>query len=113
VHRLRSHRLRLPALLVPRLRHHRAVAATLHRYWITLADPARGSRLGYGVTAYHEVDARSVLAYLAFDGEEPEIAEVRPDVDVRDLDQGHVIPNVNPPNWRGIWYPKGFDRDLH
>ena len=31
---------------------------------------------------------------------------------VRDLDQGHVIPNMAPPNWRGIWYPKGFDTDI-
>ena len=22
---------------------------------------------------------------------------------VRDLDQGQVIPNMAPPNWRGIW----------
>jgi hypothetical protein len=102
-----------PALLGAPLRHHRAVAATLHRYWITLADPAGGSRLGYGVTAYDEADARSILAYLAFGGELPELAEVRADVDVRDLDQGHVIPNMNPPNWRGVWYPKGFDRELH
>src|SRR5450631_1358583 len=31
---------------------------------------------------------------------------------VRDLDQGHVIPNMAPPNWRGIWYPTGFDTDI-
>ena len=31
---------------------------------------------------------------------------------VRDLDQGHVIPNMAPPNWRGSWYPKGFDTDI-
>ena len=31
---------------------------------------------------------------------------------VRDLDQGHVIPNMAPPDWRGIWYPKGFDTDI-
>jgi hypothetical protein len=26
--------------------------------------------------------------------------------------KGHVIPNMAPPNWRGIWYPKGFDTDI-
>ena len=31
---------------------------------------------------------------------------------VRDLDQGHVIPNMAPPNWRVIWYPKGFETDI-
>jgi hypothetical protein len=24
---------------------------------------------------------------------------------VRDLDQGHVIPNMGPPNLRGVWFP--------
>ncbi len=86
------------------------VAAELHRYWITLADSGRASPLGYGITAYDEADARSILSFVAFDGEAPEISEVKVDVDVRDLDQGHVIPNMNPPNWRGIWYPKGLDR---
>lgn len=90
------------------LRHDRHVAASLHRFWITLADPELGSGLGYGVTAYDEADARSILAHLVFEDRAQELAEVRADVDVRDLDQGHVIPNMNPPNWRGIWYPKGF-----
>jgi len=88
------------------------VAATLHRYWITLSDPAAGSRLGYGVTAYDEHDARSILGHVVFNGALPEISDVREDVDVRDLDQGHVIPNMNPPNWRGVWYPKGYDADI-
>jgi hypothetical protein len=35
-----------------------------------------------------------------------------PTLTVRDLDQGHVIPEMAPPNWRGIWYPKGFDTDI-
>ena len=35
-----------------------------------------------------------------------------PTLTVRDLDQGQVIPDMAPPNWRGIWYPKGFDTDI-
>ena len=31
---------------------------------------------------------------------------------VRDLGQGHVIPHAAPPNWRGIWYPRGIDTDI-
>jgi hypothetical protein len=81
----------------------------LHRYWITLVEPPPGGRLGYGVTAFSEEDARAILAFVAFDGALPAVAEVRADVDVRELDQGHVIPNMNPPNWRGVWFPKGFD----
>jgi hypothetical protein len=34
-----------------------------------------------------------------------ELVRIIVDVDVRDLDQGHVIPNMGPPNLRGVWYP--------
>lgn len=88
------------------------MAMPLHRFWITLADPTIGSLLGYGVTAYDEQDARSILAFVAFDGQVPEIAEIQVDVDVRDLDPGHVRPNMSPPHWRGIWFPTGFDPDV-
>jgi hypothetical protein len=43
----------------------------------------------------------------------PQIAEVVADVDVQSLDQGHVILNMHPPNWRDIWYPKEYGGDLH
>jgi hypothetical protein len=29
-------------------------------------------------------------------------------VDVSALDSGHILPNIEPPNWRGIWFPRGF-----
>ena len=64
------------------------------------------------MTAFTEEDARSLLAFVAFDGMLPEVSEVQVDVNVRELDQGHVIPNMNPPNWRGVWFPKGFDPDI-
>jgi hypothetical protein len=28
------------------------------------------------------------------------------DVDVRELDQGHVVPNMGDPTVRGVWYPR-------
>jgi len=34
------------------------------------------------------------------------------DVDIRTLDQGHVIPNMLPPSWRGIWFPLGYSSSL-
>ena len=52
------------------------------------------------------------LVYEADPEAMPKAREVLPDVNVADLDQGHVVPNMNPPNWRGIWFPKGYDRDL-
>jgi len=37
------------------------------------------------------------------------IASSVEDVDVRTLDQGHVIPNMLPPDRRGVWYPMGYE----
>jgi hypothetical protein len=68
----------------------------------------------FGVTAYSEADALEILRYLVFPTTGlPEVAEVVADVDVRSLDQGHVIPNMHPPNWHGIWYPKAYPGVLH
>jgi hypothetical protein len=86
------------------------VDRNLHRYWIRLKIKAGGPPREFGVTAYSETDALEILRYVAFSASAlPEVIEVATDVDVRSLDQGHVIPNMNPPNWRGTWYPKGYD----
>jgi hypothetical protein len=85
----------------------------LHRYWIKLDPSGLSSDLGYGVTAFTESDALDILRRVAFNSEVlPPVLEVIADVDVRTLDPGHVLPNLNPPNWRGIWFPKGFDSDI-
>jgi hypothetical protein len=74
---------------------------------VTLAQDGNPSWLGFGVTAFDEPDALGILSYVVFGGQAmPEVLEVRADVDIRDLDQGHVVPNVAPPNWRGIWSQK-------
>jgi hypothetical protein len=65
--------------------------------------------LGCGVTAYSLDDAKALLNQLVFkDGSWPCVAEVIEDVDVSTLERGHVIPNMEPPVWRGVWYPKGY-----
>ena len=71
----------------------------LKRFWFETA----GHR-GIGVTAYSVEDAISLI------DEEPTLAvehitSVIEDVDIRDLDQDHVIPNMGPVDFRGIWYP--------
>jgi len=86
------------------------MAAVLRRFWIKTSDPTDPSGLGYGVTAYDESDALAILSFVAFQGVAPSVAEIRADVDVRDLDRGRVLPNMNPPNLRGIWYPQGLDK---
>jgi hypothetical protein len=73
----------------------------LHRYWFQTKE-----HLGYGVTAYSEDDARNLIEDIV--GPvllDDKLVRVIVDVDVRDLDQGHVIPNMGPPNLRGVWFP--------
>ena len=86
----------------------------LHRYWIRFDDTHRichalGLGLGCGVTAFDLDDAIALLEEHVFKGPMPvPIASSTEDVDVRTLDQGHVIPNMLPPHWRGVWYPVGY-----
>jgi len=72
----------------------------LRRFWF-----ARAQGFGFGVTAYSLEDARHLLAQ-AVGSNEYESIRIIEDVDIRDLDQGHVIPNMGPPNLRGVWYPR-------
>ena len=86
------------------------VDSSLHRFWIRLETDHR-LQGEFGVTAFSEDDALAILGYIVFGGDDaPRAVEIRRDVDVRDLDQGRVIPNIAPPNLRGIWYPAGYDR---
>ena len=79
------------------------MADLLTRFWF-VTDKG----YGIGVTGYSELDARQLIA------NEPslsdaQILKVIENVDVRSIDQGHVIPNMGPPNFRGIWFPNiGF-----
>lgn len=73
----------------------------LQRYWFETRE-----HLGFGVTAYSVDDAKSLIEGAACRlGWDYEVLEIVEDVDVRDLDQGHVVPNMGPPNFRGVWYP--------
>ncbi len=82
----------------------------LHRYWFEFEAGALplGARLGCGVTAYNEEDARRLLANAVFRGSAfPRVRRVVEDVDVSTLDAGHVLPNMLPPTNRGVWFPAG------
>jgi hypothetical protein len=63
------------------------------------------------VTAYSYEDALSLLKEKVFEGTEPPIIDVVPDVDISELDQNHVIPNMGVPVWRGVWFPLGYQLD--
>ena len=65
------------------------------------------------MTAFNLEDARSLLESQVFGGPLPfPIASTVEDVDVRTLDTGHVLPNMLPPNRRGVWFPAGFGQRL-
>jgi hypothetical protein len=83
----------------------------LRRYWIEfeLGEDRARSWLshGCGVTAYDQDDALRLVKDEMFpDGQLPPIAKIIEDVDVSTLDEGHVLLNMNPPVWRGVWFPK-------
>lgn len=84
---------------------------SLKRFWIRFKSipPYNSLRLGCGVTAYDYDDAVTILRDTIFkDKDLPPIDYVIEDVDVSTLDQKHVIPNMEPVTWRGVWFPKGF-----
>jgi len=73
----------------------------LRRFWFPVTVG-----IGVGVTAFSPEEARLLadegLAYLPAGAS---LLELVVDVDVRDLDQRHVAPNMGPCNLRGVWYP--------
>jgi hypothetical protein len=73
----------------------------LQRYWFKTKD-----RFGYGVTAYSLDDAKCLVDEVAGSlGVNYEVLDIIEDVDVRTLDQNHVVPNMGAPNFRGVWFP--------
>jgi hypothetical protein len=84
---------------------------SLHRYWFTFELKPKefylpGVGLGCGVTAYGYDDALHLLQNQVFGNRPiPIILNYIEDVDVSTLDPGHVLPNLIPCNWRGVWFP--------
>ena len=72
----------------------------LHRYWF----PA-SIGFGIGVTAWTEEDARTLVLSALPRIETATLGVPVVDIDIRDLDPGHVIPNIGVCSVRGVWYP--------
>ncbi len=74
----------------------------LRRFWFPTA-----TGFGFGVTARTrdeaEAMARQAAAQLRRAFEPLKVVE---DVDVRTLDQGHVVPNMGAVNFLGVWFPR-------
>jgi hypothetical protein len=83
----------------------------LHRFWFEFGGPRDalplGSWIGCGVSAVDQADAERLLIEGPFRGRGlPPIERLVQDVDVHELDQGHVIPNMGEPTLRGVWFPR-------
>jgi hypothetical protein len=84
----------------------------LHRYWIRFQrnPSANAPRPGCGVTAHNYDDALTILRETVFRSRDmlPPIENFIEDIDISSLDQKHVLPNMDTPVWRGVWYPRGY-----
>jgi len=78
------------------------MGVNLRRFWF----PVPG-HLGIGVTVYTPEEALRLARELAERyGWQIDATQVVEDVDIRQLDQKHVIPNMGACSVRGIWFPR-------
>lgn len=87
------------------------------RYWFEFKRTddtiLHGVQIGCGVTAINYSDALQILITKLFkDTAIPEIINCIENVDIRNLDQAHVIPNMWAPGERGIWYPSFYHDNI-
>ena len=71
----------------------------LRRFWFETE-----TGYGIGVTAYSVEEAKLLINQSELTSSR-DFVSITEDIDIRTLDQGHVIPNMGPPNLRGIWFP--------
>jgi hypothetical protein len=80
--------------------------AKLVRFWFEF-EKGRARRIG--VTAWTKEDAEALVTAKVFDGAPmPSPLTVIEDGDVSQIDPNHVLPNMEPPDVRGIWFPRGY-----
>ena len=70
-----------------------------------------GIVIGCGVTAIDTNDAINLMDRKIFHNTPmPIIKKTIENIDIHDLDQGRVIPNMAPCADRGIWFPLGYEK---
>ena len=79
----------------------------LIRYWFACTPG-----YGIGITAYSRAKAEILANKIASDFKW-KIMNVVENIDVSTLDQNHIIPNMGPPNFEGVWFPYLNLRDSH
>jgi hypothetical protein len=73
------------------------------RYWFEF-----GTDRGVGITAVSEDDARQLISEKLFGGAElPPVTRLVPHVDIRAFDLERFRGNMELPEERGVWYPRG------
>jgi hypothetical protein len=86
----------------------------LKRYWFVIYPEARYGPYNAGVTAENIAEAKRLLLKnferIGYDKplerlKETKDVEVIENIDVRLLDENHVIPNMGPVVFKGVWYP--------
>jgi hypothetical protein len=84
----------------------------LTRFWFEFegdGDLPIGLGHGCGVSAYNYDDAVALLKENVFAGKELRgVATVTADIDISELDDRHVWPNMANPLERGVWFPLGY-----
>ena len=84
------------------------MSSQLTRFWFEFEKTGPITEFGYGVTARDKEDAVGLLQETVFAGKQlPKVAKAVINVDVSTLDQKHVVPNMEAPVFRGVWFPKG------
>ena len=78
----------------------------LIRYWIKTTEYGNEFGLGIGVTAFSEEDALNII-HRKIDLQ-LQINSIKVIKSIEELEQNHVVPNMEEFITRGIWYPKGY-----
>lgn len=83
------------------------------RYWFVIFPENKYGPRNIGVTAYSKEHARDIIAKESVKNfyikelalQISDDTEVIENIDVRNLDQNHVVPNMGTVVFVGIWYP--------
>jgi hypothetical protein len=84
----------------------------LKRYWFIVFPEDRFGPRNFGVTAYSKILAKELIieSMIKLNLEEKiktlnNNTEVIENIDIRLLDEGHVIPNMGVVTFEGVWFP--------
>lgn len=85
----------------------------LIRFWFIFESKsglAPAFKLGCSVTAYNFDDALELLHQKGIQHNgKVVLKDYIENIDITSLDPNHILPNILPPNFRGIWYPLGYN----